>query len=168
MRQLINQLQFMCRGRTLALLVVAASQVLGCSTDVSIAGRAEAQSAKRVGDPCERADGWNPDRIPGPAQQANAASDVARPVLVAVPANFKDYHQADSAARYCLVNPEYPAGYMTGNCKLDQQCGPKGVCHEGMCRRPCSSNAECMAPSTCELNGGIRFCRCPDCVLEGP
>jgi hypothetical protein len=120
---------------------------------------------KKVGDPCVENDGWQPAQFTGePAPQA--ASSIGSTVeATPVPEDFVDYHQLKPGVSYCKKGTggsEHPRGYFTSNCETDAHCPSGSVCSGSFCIAPCSSDADCTAPTRCGPPAGankVRWCR---------
>jgi hypothetical protein len=151
---------------------------IGCSlgrdaTQVGV--DTESLTRRAVGDACTASD--FPPILNSPlaiSTEEKAALDRGEPIVFTVPAGFTDRTQLPFGQLYCIEGSresEYPAGYVTANCHVDGECGSGNLCDGGVCRRPCSSDAECKAPSTCPTLDAFptppRFCRCLDCIKIG-
>src|SRR5262249_31385592 len=105
-----------------------------------------APAAKEVGDPCVSTDGWQP------ASYGSAPPDGSAPMAVSMHGvAYTSRDQLAPGVGFCLPpGGIYPAGYFTMNCKGDRDCPGNAQCDSaGLCRKPCSSNADCQKPATC-------------------
>jgi len=141
----------------LSLLCAAAP---ACSRSTSpVTGRTSAAlSSNAVGDPCTASDGWTP-----PPEDSSLAS-ARGPVGVAVPPGTPERHTLAPGIGYCLEpGPMYPHGYYTMNCKADGDCPTGSRCDGLLCRRPCTSDTDCTAPTRCAPAAGVGPARVRSC-----
>ncbi len=126
--------------------------------------------AKVIGDPCTGTDGWQrPDDSASTGSLADGAAPVAIPAQDAEPT---DTPTLAPGVLFCIQpGGVYPYGYLTSNCLKDADCPSGALCDGSLCRRACSSDGSCTAPTICGVpagSGKIRFCSCPKCVHLGP
>ena len=117
-----------------------------------------------IGSPCEASDGWQPEPlIAGDDEDA-----------VNVPREHMDAVHLDPGVGYCLIgSAQYPHGYFTMNCRMDDDCPDASMCEDaphtngdyGLCRAPCENDSECDEPTSCVGSDKLKFCSCPDCVV---
>ena len=138
-------------------------------------GAALAAGGPAIGDPCTADDGWQPD--PLVIEGDTAPSD--QPTAIEPPEGYVDYSDLPPGVRYCIPSGgAYPLGYMTASCETNADCPDQALCMDphlnGQCRRPCSSDGECLSPTTCIPtfrleDRTISVCLCPSCVAPmGP
>jgi hypothetical protein len=168
--------------RHLAGAVWFATALVGCqpqssSGTPSSSATEQSLSAKEIGMPCEPKDGWQHSPVADqPAGNPGGnLPDVARADEIP-----KGYQKSPPrGVPHCLTGGIYPHGYMSAHCADDSDCPNGTVCdcppeadcnddNPGQCRLPCTSDAECTAPSTCSDNSFVRYCKCDECEPDGP
>lgn len=148
---------------------VSVSAVLMFSRPAETQGSPPA--AGQVGAACRPQDGYSPDysRLEGQVRERNLAVAVPVNLLDGVPASSLPVDQAHAplGARYCLTGKPYPKGYLTSNCNADGDCPLGTRCDGTVCRRACSTSADCIQPAVCGSENspaGVRYCWCESCV----
>jgi hypothetical protein len=114
-------------------------------------------SRKRIGDPCANGDGW---QEPEYGSLVPAGGPPVVTSMHGMSVTRRD--QLPPGTGFCLSGGEvYPNGYFTMNCQRDADC-PGGAQCDGvnLCRKPCTSDAECQSPSACKSapDQSVRYC----------
>jgi len=136
--------------------------------------QAPVSRGKVVGAPCQPSDGYQPDFSKIEAKAARAAARDPSKLLNLI--DFVDAstplpqeaHQLPLGIPHCVISDDSPNGYLTTNCKTDNDCPSPASCDGTRCRAGCTSDADCLAPATCSSAGrsGLKYCRCDKCVRE--
>lgn len=163
------------KNETTCFLLMLCALMGGCSDgETPQGGRAasETLAASSIGDACEALEPLvSSQTMFTPSSEQQAAVDRGEPVAFPVEPGYVDGPQYADGELFCLggsSDSEFPLGYLTAKCKSDSVCGEDNACVDGLCRRLCTDDAECKAPTTCSKLADSKearaFCRCFKCT----